>query len=99
MNYWCWYKAISFISNLGINIIYTTDVFKVNWGKYDLNNLLSIPKIFGSHFTVQPDSLKEYRVWDSCFWIDTDLIIQRELYLDWYRLKNTERAVSGLIHT
>ena len=36
---------------------------------------------------------------ESCIWIDTYLRIQRELYLDWYILRNTERVVSGLIQT
>ena len=80
---------------------------------------------------------REYRVWESCIWIDayfrmqielyldythwriqrvvsidtyfriqwelyldyTHLRIQRDLFLDWYILLNTERVVSGLIHT
>ena len=41
--------------------------------------------------------LRKYR--ESCIWIDTNLRIERELYLDWYLLKNTARVVSGLIHT
>ena len=39
----------------------------------------------------------EYR--ESFIWIYTYLRIQRELYLDLYILKNTERVVSGLIQT
>ena len=36
---------------------------------------------------------REYRVWASCIWIDTYLWMQRELYLDWYILVNTEREL------
>ena len=41
---------------------------------------------------------REYRVWERVVSGLTYSRMQRELYLDWYILKNTERVISGLIH-